>query len=69
MMGCVQTRGMGHRASGDWPLGDDGAFFEINYRNMAVPFHNVSHSDVQSFPGRIDCDAGRITAGELNAAH
>src|ERR1700694_6051493 len=69
MMGCVQTRGMGHRASGDWPLGDHGAFFEINYRNMADPSHNISHSDVQSFSGRLDCDASRITAGEFNAAH
>jgi len=49
MMGRIQTRSMGHRASGNWPLGDHGAFFEINDRNMAVTSHNISHSDVQSF--------------------
>jgi hypothetical protein len=49
MMGCIQTRGMGHRASGDWPLGDHGAFFEINDRYMAITSHNIPHSDVQSF--------------------
>src|ERR1700730_32103 len=69
MMGCVQTCGVGHRAAGDWPLGDDSAFFEIYDRNVAVTVDNISHRDVQSFSGRLDCDAGRITAGELNAAH
>jgi len=37
MMGRIQTRRMGHRASGDWPLGDHGAFFQINDRNMLSP--------------------------------
>jgi hypothetical protein len=49
MMGRIQTRRMGHRASSDWPLGGHGAFFEINDRNMAVTSHNISHGDVQSF--------------------
>src|ERR1700730_5289446 len=49
MMDCVQTRGMGYWTSGNWPLGDHGAFFEINDRHMAVASHNISHSDVQSF--------------------
>src|SRR6202171_2025069 len=69
MMGCIQTRGMGHRASSDWPLGDHGAFFKINDRNMAVTSHNISHSDVQSFSRRLDRDARGVTAGKLNAAH
>src|SRR5260370_5813997 len=69
MMCCVQTRGMGHRASGDWPLGDHGAFLEINDHNVAVTSHNISHRDVQSFSRRLDCDARGIAAGELNAAH
>src|SRR5712664_2096290 len=69
MMGRIQTGGMGHRASGDWPLGDHGAFFEINDRNMAVTSHNISHRDVQSFSRWLDCDARGIAAGELNAAH
>src|SRR5712671_3157284 len=43
MMGCVETRGMGHRPSGDWPLSDHGAFFEIDHRNMAVAINNISH--------------------------
>src|SRR5229473_73480 len=68
MMCGVQTRGMGHRASGDWPLGDHGAFFEINDRNMAVTSHNISHRDVQSFSRRLDCDARGIAPVELNAA-
>src|SRR3979490_805348 len=69
MMGGVQARGMGHWASGDWPLGDDGAFFKINHRNMAVTSHNVSHGDVHFFSGRLDRDAGRVAPGELNAVH
>src|SRR5229473_5467714 len=69
MMCGVQTRGMGHRASGDWPLGDHGAFFEINDRNMAVTSHNISHRDVQSFSRWLDRDACGIAAWELNAAH
>src|ERR1700737_451449 len=50
MMCRVETSGMRHRASGDWPLGDHRAFFEIDYGNMAFTVHNISHSDVQSFP-------------------
>src|SRR5216684_663767 len=68
MMGRVQTGGMGHRASSDWPLGDDSAFFEIDHRNMAVAINNISHGDVQCFSGWLDCDAGRISAGKLDAA-
>src|SRR5229473_951138 len=69
MVCCIQTRRMGHRASGDGPLGDHGAFFEIDDRDMAVTSHNISHGDVQPFPRWLDCDARRITARELNAAH
>src|SRR5882762_865249 len=68
MMGRVQASGMRYRPSGDWPLGDHGAFFEIDDCNVAVTSHNISHSDVQSFPRWLDCDARGITAGELNAA-
>src|SRR5882672_4443469 len=69
MMGRIQSCGVGHRTSGDWPLGDHGAFFEINDGNVAVTLHNISHSDVQSFSRWLDCDARRITTWELNAAN
>src|SRR5712691_12882454 len=66
MMGRVQARGMRHRASGDWPLGDHGAFFEIDDRNVAFPIHDVSHRDVQSFSRWLHCDACGITSRELD---
>src|SRR6267143_3474464 len=69
MMGRIQTRGVGHWASGDGPLGNHGAFFEIDDCNMAVTPHNISHSDVQSFSRWFDCDSCRIAPWELNAAH
>src|SRR5205823_14776581 len=31
MMNWIQTRCMGRRTSGDWPLGSDGAFVEVDY--------------------------------------
>src|SRR5713101_7162956 len=68
MMGRVQACGVRHRASGDWPLGDHGAFFEIDDRNVAFPIHDVSHSDVQSFSRWLDRDACGITSRELDAA-
>src|SRR5467141_4563888 len=69
MMGRIQTRRMRHRASGDGPLCDHGAFFEIDDRDVAVTSHNISHSDVQSFSRWLDSDACGITAWELDAAH
>src|SRR5258708_35216181 len=68
MMGRVQARGMWLRPSGDWPLCDHGAFFEIDDRNVALPPHNISHRDVQSFSRWLDCDARGITSRELDAA-
>src|SRR5467141_4257652 len=65
MMGRIQTRGVGHWASGDGPLCDHGAFFEIDDRNVAVTPHKISQSDVQSFSRWFDCDACGITAWEL----
>jgi len=69
MMGRIQTRGVGHWASGDGPLCDHGAFFEINDCNVAVTSHNISHRDVQSFSRWFDCDSRGITAWELDAVH
>src|SRR3977135_2201729 len=69
MMGRAQARGMRYLPSADWPLGDHGAFFEIDDCNVAVTSHNISHSDVQSFPRWLDCDARGVAARELNASH
>jgi len=67
MMRCVQTRvwGTDHR---DWPLRDHGAFFQINDRNVTFAIHNL-HGHVQTLSRWLDCDARRITAGQLNAAY
>src|SRR5258706_8341787 len=50
MMGRVQPPGLRNRASGDWPLGDARAFFEIDDGNMTFTVHIISHVDVQFFP-------------------
>src|SRR5437879_7042443 len=60
---------MRHWATGDRPLRDYHAFFEIHDRNVAVTSYNVPHSDVQSFARRLDCNACWITTWHLNAAH
>src|ERR1700730_9457897 len=69
VMGRVQASGMRYRAPCDWPLGDHGAFFEIDDCNVTVASHNISHRDVQPFSRWLDCDACAIAAGEFNAVH
>src|ERR1700719_5065019 len=69
MMGDIQSRGVGHRAANDRPLGDYGAFFEINDGDMTMAFNNVAHGYVQSFPRRVDGYTCRVTTRQFNASH
>src|ERR1700758_4618253 len=60
---------MGHGTSGDWPLSNHSAFFEVNDGDVAFTIHNISHRDVQSFSRGLDRDACGITTRQLNTAH
>src|SRR5438445_7781248 len=60
---------MGYGASGDRPLRNDGAFFEVHNGYMALPRDDISHGDVQSFCGCIDCHARGVATRQTDTAH
>jgi len=64
MMGGVQRHGMGLRPPGDGPRGDHRALFAVNDHDLAC----VTHDYKQSWRRRIEREASRIQAVDLDAS-